>query len=739
MDGRQKQYFEQRKRQQQLEEHSPSVSAPYTRSHENNRSLDVLSLLNLSKNGQDCTSRFPEGRGNSHDEKKTPNYQSSHCPNTIRMETKNLCPSKHVEKRETRIASSPFEERVCPQKSDFLMPLRLPSDFSSHGPPDASRRNNAIDPMKMTTDYSELSVIDMLGDDGQTNSSKGNFVHENHVSFSVEGLGKVEMTTPVHSPHPTRNMSYGCSALPKHSKRSHTSRNLKFSLEDQFPEMDDAAFGVDVQTDASSLKLPTYFVEPRQNLKQKTMVGEECFLHAAKNFSSNDDIYDLRVEQDRFKWHENSRLLDENFLDDTRGLSRKSWPYDLDSSMENQMRSRKYDKPDFSFDSFQTPRNRASSKAACSFNMSELSSPYKHQREHCYDFMTADMTCYPTTRRNSDFSDMTHSSAWSSFATEDARDYPSFLSKDACTSPAVWREESKNPLFNTTERQKIRVHEADYRSPVNKFSMKRNLFRMSDFSSEGDDWLYEEQCNLENKKSGYASMNASKTRKSTPFSYKHWTEEPLNSDFNLKYSADDKSSEHDAFSGNLFSDKVAFCQKVSPGHSSPIIRNINEECGHPESYNDPLKEEQLSPKMQYQESVSTGTQSATLPSVSSTFEQSNYSSSANGSQMNVVDSEDNQSQFEESKIKTPEMTPRPHAALSPLRSEGGSSSVAMPQEPEGDGSKEHSNGTQTSLSSLNEHKEDSGHGKDLKCEGPHRSLGQSCQVMMLGRFVLQLM
>ena len=68
---------------------------------------------------------------------------------------------------------------------------------------------------------------------------------------------------------------------------------------------DDVAFGVDVQTDASSLKLPSYLVEPHQNLKQKTMVGEECFLHAAKDFSSNDDIYDLRVEQDRFKWHGN--------------------------------------------------------------------------------------------------------------------------------------------------------------------------------------------------------------------------------------------------------------------------------------------------------------------------------------------------------------------------------------------------------------------------------------------------
>nr|GEV75035.1 hypothetical protein [Tanacetum cinerariifolium] len=721
---RQKQYFEQRKRQQQLEEHKPSLSVPFTRSHETNRSLDVLSMLNLSKNGQDCTSRFPEGRGNSHEEKSMPNYQSPHCSNTIQLKTKNLCPSELVEKRETRIASSPFEERVCPQK--------FSSDFSSRGPPDASRRNNANDPVKMTTDYSELSVIDMLGDDGQFSSSKGNFVRENHVSFSVEGLGKVEMATPAHSPHPTRNMSYGCPALPKNSKRSHTSRNLKFSLEDQFPEMDDVAFGVDVQTDASSLKLPPYLVEPHQNLKQKTMVGEECFLHAAKDFSSNDEYYDRRVEQDRFKWHENSRILDENFLDDTYGLSRKSWPYDLDSSMVNHMRSRKYDTPDFSFEDLQTQRN--------SFNMSELSSPYKHQREHSYDFMTADMSCYPTTRRSSDFSDMTHSSAWSSFTTEDARDYPSFLSKDACISPAVWCEESKNLPFNSTERQKIRVHEADYRSPVNKFSMKRNSFRMSDFSSAGDDWLYGEQCNLENKKSDYASMNASKTRKPTPFSYKHWTEEPLDSDFNPKYSADYKSSEHDAFNDNLFSNKVAFCQQVSPGHSSPIIRNINEECGHHESYNDPLKEENISPKIQYQESVSTGTQSATLPSVSSTLDQSNYSSSANVSPVNVIDSEDNQSQFDESKIRTPEMTPRPHAALSPLRSEGGSSSVAMPHEPEGDGSKEHSNGTQTSLSSLNKHKEDSGDGKgDLKHEGPHRNLGQSRQVMMLGRFVLQLM
>lgn len=63
---RQKQYFEQRKRQQQqqnsngLESYSDK-KAPCTQCPENNRSLDILSLLNLSTNGQDFTSRFSEG------------------------------------------------------------------------------------------------------------------------------------------------------------------------------------------------------------------------------------------------------------------------------------------------------------------------------------------------------------------------------------------------------------------------------------------------------------------------------------------------------------------------------------------------------------------------------------------------------------------------------------------------------------------------------------------------------
>ncbi|KAJ0902276.1 hypothetical protein HanPSC8_Chr08g0335131 [Helianthus annuus] len=69
--------------------------------NENNRSLDVLSLLNLSKTSNDCTSRVPEGMGSLNSEHTAPNYQTVNCTKTIQTETEKLCPSEHVVIRET--------------------------------------------------------------------------------------------------------------------------------------------------------------------------------------------------------------------------------------------------------------------------------------------------------------------------------------------------------------------------------------------------------------------------------------------------------------------------------------------------------------------------------------------------------------------------------------------------------------------------------------------------------------
>lgn len=244
-----------------------------------------------------------------------------------------------------------------------------------------------------------------------------------------------------------------------------------------------------------------------------------------------------------------------------------------------------------------------------------------------------------------------------------------FLTNTSTFVNVIWREGTKRPAFRFTE-----IHEADARSPINSFKKKKNTFspelwqkesgfcsmsKIPDFSTHGDDWLYEEQCNIENTKPCYAPMKTSETQTRSPFG-------PLDSDFNLKFYVDEKQSENDAFSGNLFSDK-----------------RINVKSGRQESFDVFLNEEKDSSKMQFEESVSTGeTKSVTLPAISSTLHQRNHSSSEHGAPINTLDSENNHSYSEESNVKTPEMTPGRNAALSPLRSEGGSSSVEMPQKVE---------------------------------------------------------
>ncbi|XP_024981008.1 uncharacterized protein LOC112517869 [Cynara cardunculus var. scolymus] len=371
---RQKQYFEERKRQQQhsssgLESYSDD-KVPCRPCHENNRSLDVLSLLNLTKNGQDLTSRFPEVSGSLKGEHTTLNYQSAHGPYTIQVEIKNQCPAEHVEIRETD-CSSILPESLLSNLYQELRPItwrrRFLFDFSSSSHLDASKKNDDKEPKKMITDHVDhnLSVVDMLGDDGQNSISRGSLVHEDHVAFSVEGLGRVEMETPVHSPQqPTRNFSCGFPTPSKISKRSHSSKNLNCSLEDQFPELDN------MDVDACSIELPPYLGELYSNLKPKIMVGEESWLHDVKDFLSNDEFYDIRVEQDRYQWHEKSSFFGDKFLDDICGLSWKNWPSDLGSSMMNHMRSRNCDKPDFSFEGLHMQRRRGGAREAGSFNIS---------------------------------------------------------------------------------------------------------------------------------------------------------------------------------------------------------------------------------------------------------------------------------------------------------------------------------------------------------------------------------
>lgn len=141
-------------------------------------------------------------------------------------------------------------------------------------------------------------------------------------------------------------------------------------------------FGVGVPTDAVSLQLPSYLEEPYRDTKQNAFIRKDCLLHDAKDFFRNDEFYNSRVEHDAFKqggtnpsiiflvsrhvqyfkslflFSDKSSFLNHNFVADNCGSSWNNWSCDLDSSMMNHMRSRKYDRPDFSFEDIHMQKRR---------------------------------------------------------------------------------------------------------------------------------------------------------------------------------------------------------------------------------------------------------------------------------------------------------------------------------------------------------------------------------------------
>ncbi|KAK4374959.1 hypothetical protein RND71_005636 [Anisodus tanguticus] len=170
----QKQYFEQRKWQEQQKKDARESffeeKSPCNQLEKNNRSLDILSLLNLSTGSGEHKSNVHSGTSPS----------SQDCA---------ACP------KNTSVRAPGGHERGLYRTDDKVNPLTNST----------SKR---------------LSIIDILGDDGP-NCELETSTHEGHVAFSIEGLGKVEMSTPFHSPRvPGRPLSYGRSTPPRARRKA---------------------------------------------------------------------------------------------------------------------------------------------------------------------------------------------------------------------------------------------------------------------------------------------------------------------------------------------------------------------------------------------------------------------------------------------------------------------------------------------------------------------------------------
>ncbi|KAK6912427.1 hypothetical protein RJ641_022028, partial [Dillenia turbinata] len=212
----QKQYFEQRKRQQQHLQHQISglencadEACTFDQYHHTHRSLDVLCLQNLSTNSKETNSCCIHASEDLELGHSTLHQNIAKAPSIISGKVMHRTSTQfHESNVACMVDCAEVGTPPCHQvKNESPRKISLAAS-SSHSHTISQNRSKLEH--NSTSPKHWLSVLDLLADDGQDDNSARVSAHEAHVAFSLAGLGEVGDETPAHSPqHPTRYPTVG--------------------------------------------------------------------------------------------------------------------------------------------------------------------------------------------------------------------------------------------------------------------------------------------------------------------------------------------------------------------------------------------------------------------------------------------------------------------------------------------------------------------------------------------------
>ncbi|KAL5757139.1 hypothetical protein ACOSQ2_021885 [Xanthoceras sorbifolium] len=484
---RQKQYFEQRRRQQQQTGGLESYS-----DHKEHRSLDILSLLNLSTAVQEHKSVCSSDTNT--EEREDPRFHAS---------TVNYDVTRGLPKILTDIVTSAdsFEIKEAGTSSGYRVETVSPKIASFTTPED---HNNAFNGDNYESDFwkataeQQISVFDLLAEDGTSGSLERSPVCEAHVAFSVEGLGKVGTQTPVHSPQQTGRMfQYGCSSPRKAARRPSISEKFNNVLDDLEHEVDVMMQDTNTPLSTSYLEFSTGVMNSRSNGKHKFSTIKDYALfdgHGSKLKGSFDDsnIF-VTGEADEDLWDARSSFLDNNFLNEKEwNVPGKSWSCQIEET-----NNFKYgvDETDYAFEIPHMQRNRDFVKATDRYNILESPSRKHQTSEHNGDFLTSKRTRYPAVGKNFGSRDVVSQPDWSYY--EDARDNLSSLSEESCSSSAVRGEATNKLPSNSTARQSSRRRKNTFGSNGNTYNPKNIYVKETQYQNGVDMLQGSYPCGLE--------------------------------------------------------------------------------------------------------------------------------------------------------------------------------------------------------------------------------------------------
>ncbi|KAL3327982.1 hypothetical protein AABB24_035574, partial [Solanum stoloniferum] len=440
---RQKQYFEQRKWQEQQKKNARESffdeKSPCNQQEKDIRSLDILSLLNVSTGSGEHKSNV-------------------HSARHIYEDNQMLQPSPVIQTKEViYLGSLQHKEGTSPSSQDC-------ADCPNHtsvGAPGGHERglystNDKVNPLANSTSK-QLSIIDILDDDGP-NCELESSTHEGHVAFSIEGLGKVEMSTPVHSPQlPGRPLSYGRPSPPRARRKALSSDYLNKGIDGIELELDSMMVDVELPFHTSPFDGSSCSrgVQDLPGSAEHKLLDTK-WLSSNNNFTylytfEDDEIFGKNKENSNTILNANSSFpLPESFHEDCGSCHLDAVSTDFWNSQSCGMRefnfedcyyqdfanscsARNYGKQDTYFDDSYHQKQRVRMKAKSESNIIDSPTPYsKHFKPENFSVSDGEwcsMGC--TSPHLMDYTDHVDRT-W--FANEDARDNLSLLSEESSTA-----------------------------------------------------------------------------------------------------------------------------------------------------------------------------------------------------------------------------------------------------------------------------------------------------------------
>ncbi|XP_021720133.1 uncharacterized protein LOC110687799 isoform X3 [Chenopodium quinoa] len=243
---RQKQYFEQRKRQQQETAFiENNVDGLDTFDHQKrNRSLDILSLHNVSKVTEECKPLYGTEKFSSITKKAAcESFAEDVYSSFIGKSGGHDFPaSYHTSMSSPMLKSGELTATACTLPTGTRVPSsnqmgRVSSKSTRET--STSRVQNVESEYVKSASSIQPSIFDIIGDDGAVGISEGESAQETHVAFSIEGLGKVGTETPLQSPQrPGSKVNDELTTFTKAAKNIYSCKNINTVLDNLDMEVD---------------------------------------------------------------------------------------------------------------------------------------------------------------------------------------------------------------------------------------------------------------------------------------------------------------------------------------------------------------------------------------------------------------------------------------------------------------------------------------------------------------------